>query len=50
MLLQRDLEGDCDRALSLIGEGLGAVDGFGMVRLSEQALALKVQAQGILKA
>jgi hypothetical protein len=50
MLLRRDETGDRERALSLIGEALGLAEVLGMSRLAERALALKVQAQGILKA
>jgi tetratricopeptide (TPR) repeat protein len=52
MLLRRDGtdEGDRERALSLLGEALGVAEELGMTRLAERALALKVQAQGILKA
>jgi hypothetical protein len=50
MLLRRDETGDRERALSLIGEALGLAEELGMSRLAKQALALKVQAQGILKA
>jgi tetratricopeptide (TPR) repeat protein len=41
---------DHDRALALIDEALSTAEELGMTRLSEQALALKVQVQGILKA
>ena len=50
MLLRRDETGDRERALTLIGEALSLAEQLGMTRLAERTLALKVQAQGILKA
>ena len=50
MLIRRGEAGDQERALELIGQALGTAEVLGMTRLAEQALALKVRVQGILKA
>lgn len=50
MLVKRDEHGDQERALELVDQALAAAEEMGMVKLAEEALALKVQVQGILKA
>jgi tetratricopeptide (TPR) repeat protein len=50
MLVRREEPGDRERALKLVGEVLETAEELGMRRLAEQALALKVEVQGILKA
>jgi hypothetical protein len=50
MLIRRGEEGDQERALELIGQALNTAEQLGMTRLTEQALALKVRVQGMLKA
>jgi tetratricopeptide (TPR) repeat protein len=50
MLVRRDEPGDRERALGLVGQALETAEALGMTRLAEQALALKVEVQGILKA
>ena len=50
MLRRRDEPGDRERALGLAGQALETAEALGMTRLAEQALALKVEVQGILKA
>jgi tetratricopeptide (TPR) repeat protein len=50
MLVKRGESGDRERALELIGQALGLAEEIGMVRLEQQALALKVHLQGILNA
>jgi eukaryotic-like serine/threonine-protein kinase len=50
MLVRRGDPADGDRALKLVDESLQLADELGMVRLERQALSLKVQVQGILKA
>ncbi len=50
MLLRRGTPGDQEHALELADEALAAAEEMGMARLAEQALALKVRVQGILKA
>jgi tetratricopeptide (TPR) repeat protein len=50
MLERRGEAGDEERALELIGQTLGTAEKLGMTRLAEQAIALKVRVQGILKA
>jgi tetratricopeptide (TPR) repeat protein len=50
MLVKRGESGDRERALALLDEALAAATDIGMVRLEQQALALKVQLQGILNA
>jgi predicted ATPase/class 3 adenylate cyclase len=47
MLLKRDEEGDREKALELVTEGLDTAQELGMKALVEMALALKLQAQGI---
>jgi hypothetical protein len=50
MLVRRGEAGDEERVLELIGHALDTAEELGMTRLAEQALALKVRVQGILKA
>lgn len=50
MLVKRGESGDQERALQLVDQSLAAAEAMGMVKLSQEALALKVQVQGILKA
>ena len=50
MLIRRGEEGDQERALALLGQALNTAQELGMTRLAEQALALKVRVQGMLKA
>lgn len=50
MLVQRDGPGDREQALDLVDQALNAAEAMGMAHLAEQALALKVRGQGILKA
>ncbi|RIK35445.1 MAG: hypothetical protein DCC58_20475, partial [Chloroflexi bacterium] len=50
MLAKNDRAGDEQRALVLVDQALATAESLGMTRLSEQALALKVRVQGILKA
>ena len=50
MLVRRGDPTDGDRALQLVDEALQLAAELGMARLERQALALKVQVQGILKA
>jgi tetratricopeptide (TPR) repeat protein len=50
MLIRRGEAGDQERALELIGQALNTAEELGMTRLAEQALALKVHVQGMLKA
>jgi hypothetical protein len=50
MLVGRTEPGDRERALELVDQTLGTAEELGMTRLAEQALALKVEVQGILKA
>lgn len=50
MLVKRGEPGDQERALELVDQALAAAEEMGMVKLAEEALALKVQVQGILKA
>ena len=47
MLLRHDEPGDREKALELVSEALNAAQEMGMKPLVEQALALKLQAQGI---
>jgi len=49
-LRSRARPGDRERALGLVDQALSTAQEHGLVRLSEQALGLKVQLQGILKA
>jgi tetratricopeptide (TPR) repeat protein len=50
MLVRREEPGDREQALELVGRILETAEELGMTRLAEQALALKVEVQGILKA
>ncbi len=50
MLVRRGNPEDNERALELVDQALQLADELGMVRLERQALSLKVQVQGILKA
>jgi tetratricopeptide (TPR) repeat protein len=50
MLLARGHPEDRDRALDLVNRALATAQELGMRRLEEQALALKVKAQGIVSA
>jgi hypothetical protein len=50
MLLRRGEAGDGERALGLVDRALATSEDLGMIRLAEQALALKIRVQGILKA
>lgn len=50
MLVRREEPGDRERALEMVGQVLKTAEDLGMTRLAEQALALKVEVQGILKA
>jgi class 3 adenylate cyclase len=47
MVMRRDAPGDKERGLQLVGEALDAAQELGMVLLMEQALTLKLKAQGI---
>ena len=50
MLVRRGEPGDRERALDLVGQTLETAEDLRMTRLAEEALALKVEVQGILKA
>jgi tetratricopeptide (TPR) repeat protein len=50
MLVRRGQPTDQQRALELVDAARSTAEDLGMTRLSEQALALKVRVQGILKA
>ena len=50
LLVKRGAPGDREQALELVNQALAAAESIGMTRLAQQALALKVRAQGILKA
>jgi tetratricopeptide (TPR) repeat protein len=50
MLVRREELGDRERALELVDQTLETAEELGMTRLAEQALALKVEVQGILRA
>jgi tetratricopeptide (TPR) repeat protein len=50
MLIERAEPPDRERALTMVDQALAEAESMGMSRLSEQALALKVRVQGILKA
>jgi class 3 adenylate cyclase len=47
LLLDRSAPGDRERALRLANEALGVAHGLGMQLVTERALALKLEAQGI---
>jgi tetratricopeptide (TPR) repeat protein len=50
MLVQRGEPGDREHALDLVDQTLAGAKAMGMVKLANDALTLKVQIQGILKA
>jgi tetratricopeptide (TPR) repeat protein len=50
MLLTRGDPADRDRALDLVNRALATAQELGMARLAQQALALKLKAQGIVSA
>ncbi len=47
MLLSRDAEGDREKALELLSQALDHAQEVGMTRLVEQALAVKLELQGV---
>lgn len=50
MLIERDAPGDRARALTMLQEALSIAQDLGMAKIIERGLALKLQAQGVVKA